>query len=187
MSQPTPDPAPAGHAHWLLLCPLLPACTGPVTAATLLLAAVLALQAARLGWRLPAPAAAPARLAMPVVAAAGVAGACDLLLRAWAPLLHAQVGPALPLVTLAGLVAGRDAGGARTWPAMAAVFAFAGIHALLVPGRLAAELRLLPGPAGDGPMPGLAWHPPATSLVGLAVTLAALEALRAIRRGRTTA
>lgn len=190
---PSPATADTVPLHWLPLCPLLPACTGPVTGSTLMLAAALTALVADLGQRAPdrgMVSTAPTPVA--VILAAGMAGLIDLLLRAAAPPLHAQVAAALPLLVLVGLLPSVRSGDRPSrlqgmLPVMLLVLAFACLHALVQRDTLAAELGLLSATfAGDQGAPGgLPWRSPAASLIGLALLLAALNAGRAgVGRGR---
>ena len=166
--------------HWLALCPLLPACAGPLRGATLMLAVGATAMAVDVVRRLPAHWL-DARLAA-VVVAAGLAGLSDLVLRAAAPSLHDQVAAALPLLALVGLLPPprHDDGASllrRLLPAMLLVWLLACLHALIDPATLAGEWRLLSGDAA--PAPQLPWRSPAASLIGLALLLAAANAARA--------
>lgn len=172
--------------HWLSLCPLLPACTGPVTGMTLMLAAVLTASAAALGTRLlhrPRDGH-PDVLTAPIIAA-GMAGLIDLGLHAGAPSLHAQIGAALPWLVLTGLIGAGGADQASTRTTRLALAALAGLalatlNATVKPGLLAHEFALLPGSPNADPIltGGIPWLSPAETLIGLALLLAAVNATR---------
>lgn len=177
----TPFPGDAALL-WLPLWPLLPACTGPVTGATLLLAAVLCTGAATFARQRRDPCAdTPGFHLIPVLAAAGLAGLIALLLRAFAPALHLQVAAALPMLVLCGLPFLSQGGDLprvqRMWPALLLAWGLACIHAALQHGGLALEWRLLSDPAGRAAA-ALPWRSPAASLVALALLLAAVGAIR---------
>lgn len=191
-AMPTPTsngPADTADLYWLALCPLLPACTGPVTGAALMLAAAVCLAVCDLAHRLPDP---WSREAGPrlnaVLATAGLAGMLDLLLRAFAPQLHMQIAAALPLLVLWGLLPpgrpGAEGRIRRASPALLMVFMLACAHACLQEEGLSGEWRLLALelPSRDAALP---WRSPAASLVGLALLLAAANIARtATQRGR---
>lgn len=185
---PMPRPAAARFhdirpIHWLPLCPLLPACTGPVTGATLMLAAVITAIAVTVGSRALTRSRVSDLDVLPgLIVAAGMAGLIDLGLRACAPSLHAQIGAALPLLALAGLIRADSVDRApwypaRIVPAALVILVLATLHAAFQPGVLAREWALLSvSDHADPTLPGLS---PATSLIGLALLLAAVNAGRA--------
>jgi Na+-translocating ferredoxin:NAD+ oxidoreductase RnfE subunit len=168
-------PADVPPMVWLPLCPLLPACTGPVTGITLMLAAAataLVCAAGRHGVPPDRSALLPCLLL-----AAGMVALIDLVLRAGLPSLHAQIGAALPWLTLVGLPAASHADRGATirtlLPAMAAILVLALVHSLIPPGTLSAELQLLDADPDIAHRPVLNWLSPAASLIGLALVLAA--------------